>query len=123
MGPWKGFPQFSDEERNELETLGAAGLANWRGKPAEEREASFQYSGWRVGLYFEALVESWLGLRGWEVLASNLVVKKERQTLGAFDLVVRALTGRLSIGNWPSNTTLVWEGHGTTGLAPTKGTD
>jgi hypothetical protein len=51
--------------------------------------------GWKVGLYFEALLAWWLT---WspehDLLAGNLQVRDEHRTLGAFDFVLRDGTGQ-----------------------------
>jgi len=99
MGPWENFPQFSEPQWASMREGGLRGLEKWRSLSEAERGALFSYDGWRVGPYFESIVELWLHLlEGWEVLASNLTVFKERQTLGAFDLVVRGPDG--GIEHW-----------------------
>ena len=53
-------------------------------------------SGWRVGAYFEQVVETSMHLAsGWDVLGSNVPVRRERQTLGAFDLILRNPEGEV----------------------------
>ena len=53
-------------------------------------------SGWRVGAYFETVVETSIHLSpGWDVLGSNVPVRRERQTLGAFDLILRNPQGEV----------------------------
>jgi hypothetical protein len=96
MGHWEDFPQFSEGQWASMRMDGIRGLEKWRSLSDVERGEIFSYEGWRVGPYFESIVELWLHLLdGWDVLATNLTVFKERQTLGAFDLIVRGPDGEI----------------------------
>ena len=71
-------------------------LPDWSTWVQQEQIRLEGKSGWRVGAYFESLVESAFGATdGWSVLGANQTVKRERQTLGAFDLILRSPAGEV----------------------------
>ena len=63
--------------------------------PLQEALVTVGAEGWRVGHYFELLVAHWLQeIPGWELLATNHPVRQDKQTLGAYDFIVRNANGQ-----------------------------
>ena len=96
MGAIERLPQLSESRRAELrdEVLPAVRLLETMSLEGALRAIGAQ--GWRVGHYFESLVGYWLQqLRGWELIARDHLVRREKRTLGAYDFIVRNAQDRV----------------------------
>ena len=95
----RDVPRFPQLDEVEAEARANAILLQVRkldDLSTEAAAAEVGVEGWRVGLYFEALVAYWLRhLPGWSLLATNHPVREEKRTLGAFDFIVQSTAGEV----------------------------
>ena len=88
------FPQLDAPQQEALKKAVLPAVQRLEAMNLEAAMATIGAEGWRVGHYFEALVAHWLlQIPGWELLAANHPVRQEKQTLGAYDFIVRNSEG------------------------------
>lgn len=120
MAPLPSMDLIRSEEFSEHVAKARGWLMELDRDPQPLRERLANKPDWKVGLRFETLVGYWLEqCSDYLLLGQNVQVRHERQTLGAFDFVVRSACGRLE--HWelaikyylqrdPSNAWSAWVG-------------
>ena len=90
------LPQLSAERQDLLRDHVLPAVRALEAMSTEDALAAVGATGWRVGHYFEALVGHWIqALPGWTLLAANHPVRHEKQTLGAYDFILRNSEGQV----------------------------
>ena len=88
------FPQLDESRREALRNAALPAVHRLNAMNQEEALVTIGAQGWRVGHYFETLVAHWIQqLSGWRLLATNHPVRQDKQTLGAYDFIVRNSEG------------------------------
>lgn len=89
-----GLPQHSEEERTEMCLHVLPFIRTIEALSLEDAAKAIGVEGWRVGLYFEALVAAIIRAHpSWTLLGKDVQIRGEGRTLGAFDFVVRTGSG------------------------------
>jgi len=92
----KRFPQLQPAEHTALRKGMDSAVMALDAMDTSQACAEVGVSGWRVGMYFEALVAYWVThLPGMDLLGSNVAVLQDKKTLGAFDFIVRNFNGEV----------------------------
>ena len=90
------FPQLNSRRRESLQDRAWPTVQSLEAMTTEGALGAIGASGWRVGHYFESLVGHWLQqLPGWTLIACNAPVRLQKQTLGAYDFIVRNAEGEV----------------------------